>query len=136
MSLRGARGLGERVARRQRRGAGRHRVVVVVMTVRVVVRVRVVGLMSAVGVRVRMLVCFRRSRLRVPFLRRNGSFSLANGPRRARAHGVVSAASCDATRRTTAIAAPNPLSMFTTVTPEAQLESIPNNAVSPPSDTP
>jgi hypothetical protein len=113
---------------------------VVVMTVGVVVRMnvtmRVVVLMRAVGVRVRMPVCFRRSRLRVPFVRRDGSFSLADGPGRARAHGVVSAASCDATRRTTAIAAPNPLSMFTTVTPEAQLESIPNKAVSPPSDTP
>ena len=33
--------------------------------------------------------------------------------------------------RTTATAAPNPLSMLTTVTPDAQLVSIPNSAVRP-----
>jgi hypothetical protein len=43
---------------------------------------------------------------------------------------------CVRSMRTTAIAAPKPLSMFTTVTPEAQLESMPNMAVSPPSETP
>lgn len=38
--------------------------------------------------------------------------------------------------RTTAAAAPKPLSMLTTVMPEAQLVSIPNNAVIPPRAVP
>jgi len=38
--------------------------------------------------------------------------------------------------RPTAIAAPKPLSMFTTVMPEAQLVSIANSAVKPPSAVP
>lgn len=38
--------------------------------------------------------------------------------------------------RTTAIAAPNPLSMLTTVTPDAQLVSMPSSAVSPSNATP
>jgi len=38
--------------------------------------------------------------------------------------------------RPTAIAAPKPLSMFTTVMPEAQLVSIPNSAVKPDSAVP
>jgi hypothetical protein len=38
--------------------------------------------------------------------------------------------------RCTAIAAPNPLSMFTTTIPEAQLDSIANSAVNPPSAVP
>jgi hypothetical protein len=40
------------------------------------------------------------------------------------------------TSRTTAIAAPKPLSMFTTVTPDAHDDSIPKSGVSPPSDAP
>jgi hypothetical protein len=39
-------------------------------------------------------------------------------------------------QRTTAIAAPKPLSMLTTVTPAAQLDSMPSNAARPPSDAP
>jgi len=39
-------------------------------------------------------------------------------------------------KRTSAIAAPKPLSMFTTVTPAAQLDSIPSKAARPPSDAP
>ena len=39
-------------------------------------------------------------------------------------------------RRTITMAAPNPLSMFTTLTPDAQLVSIPKSAVKPPSAVP
>lgn len=38
--------------------------------------------------------------------------------------------------RTRAIAAPKPLSMFTTVTPAAQLDSMPSSAAMPPSEAP
>jgi len=38
--------------------------------------------------------------------------------------------------RTRAIAAPKPLSMFTTVTPAAQLDSMPSSALTPPRLTP
>jgi hypothetical protein len=41
-----------------------------------------------------------------------------------------------ASQRTAAMAAPKPLSMFTTVTPAAQLDSIPSSAAKPPSEAP
>jgi hypothetical protein len=64
------------------------------------------------------------------------------GCRWADAQGAAGAAPAAAvapwrdSQRTTAMAAPKPLSMFTTVTPAAQLDSMPSNAASPPSDTP
>jgi hypothetical protein len=53
--------------------------------------------------------------------------------------GTPPASACRAAResqRTTAMAAPKPLSMLTTVTPAAQLDSMPSSAVKPPSEAP
>ena len=47
-------------------------------------------------------------------------------------HGRTTPLNC----RTTAIAAPKPLSILTTVTPEAQLVSMPNRAVNPDTAVP
>ena len=52
------------------------------------------------------------------------------------AHAEACALSCVAIMRPTAIAAPKPLSIFTTVMPEAQLVSMPNMAVNPASAVP
>lgn len=58
----------------------------------------------------------------------------------ARSHRAAATAVADGAgrreMRTKAMAAPKPLSMFTTVTPAAQLDSIPSSAASPPSDAP
>ncbi len=69
------------------------------------------------------------------FRRGRGRFASLDGSgpstRRRVLHG-----STGARRRTVAIAAPKPLSMFTTVTPEAQLVSMPKSAVMPANATP
>jgi hypothetical protein len=52
------------------------------------------------------------------------------------AHDGVANLCCVDNIRPTAIAAPKPLSMLTTVMPDAQLVSIPNNAVNPDSAVP
>jgi hypothetical protein len=51
-------------------------------------------------------------------------------------HPTVVARGTLASWRTSAIAAPKPLSMFTTVTPAAQLDNMPSRAASPPKDAP
>lgn len=150
---------GRRAVRRTRRlRIARMAVVVVTMRV-VVVSVRVT--MVVVGVRVtdvavtvvrvrdaeRVKTCVlvdggRRRRGVLYFgalgdgLRRGrGLFPLlhdsSDGARRRALHG-----STGARRRTAAIAAPKPLSTLTTVTPEAQLVSMPKSAVMPANATP
>ena len=105
---------------------------------------RVAGMPVATGMRVvvRMAVIagavtHRRGRL-LSRTRRGGPgrLLLAWGPIRAPAHFGLPAVGRETTSRTTAMAAPKPLSMFTTVTPDAQLERSPNSAVRPPNDTP
>lgn len=54
----------------------------------------------------------------------------------AAAHGASGRAVRAEIKRKAAMAAPKPLSMLTTVTPEAHDESMPKSAVNPPSDTP
>ena len=66
---------------------------------------------------------------------------LVPGVRMSMRHGAVGAALAATelwrdTQRTTAMAAPKPLSMLTTVTPAAQLDNMPSNAAKPPCDTP
>jgi hypothetical protein len=51
-------------------------------------------------------------------------------------HECVICLCCTESMRPTAIAAPKPLSIFTTVTPEAQLVSMPKSAVKPDSAVP
>jgi hypothetical protein len=65
--------------------------------------------------------------------------TLAHDDDRGRVMSAWEASVCRALRasqRTAAMAAPKPLSMFTTVTPAAQLDSIPSSAAKPPSEAP
>lgn len=125
------------------------RVVVVVLVVvrvpmHVGVRVRVVGV--AVRVLVIMLVRVLVVVLRVRVLAARvvvvvvvsgvpvGRVSIRHGE--AVSALATARAPCRDSERTTAMAAPKPLSMFTTVTPAAQLESMPRSAAKPPLETP
>jgi len=104
---------------------------VVGVSMRVMMRMRVrsvVGMLVHVVVLVRLVVFVHgvmlvRARAAAGFTGRGG---------------VAHVASPAGTRsmRITAIAAPKPLSMLTTVTPDAQLVSIPNKAVKPSNATP
>lgn len=104
---------------------------VVTMGVRVLVRV-LMGVTVRVSVRVAMPVLVGVDvivTMEVPMRLQGGAGSprVTGWTRPARRHGETFWLSM----RMTATAAPNPLSMFTTVTPDAQLVSMPSRAVKP-----
>lgn len=97
--------------------------VIVFMIVSVVVPMPVVMIMPVVVVGITAMVMM---------VVRRGVLLFHRGPRGVRlVHAPGRRVS-----RTRAIAAPKPLSMFTTVTPAAQLDSMPSSAAMPPSEAP